>query len=112
MGGDNLSPWLGQEAQRVPAPFGSHGVSQTRPQSASLWVPALPAPLYYTVLGGVRAILPRFLSSPSPLPFLQSLTRSDGAGTSPAWLHAFLWEGREWREWGSLVKKQAQNKQM
>lgn len=61
---------------------------------------------------GVSAILPRFLSSPSPLPFPQSLTRSDGAGTSPAWLHAFLWEGREWREWRSLVKKQAQNKQM
>jgi len=30
------------------------------------------------------------LSFPSPLPFPQPLTRSDGAGASPSWLHAFL----------------------
>ena len=51
-------PLLGQEAPPAPAPFCSRGVSQTRPQAPSLWVPALPAPLYYTGLGNVKGILP------------------------------------------------------
>lgn len=81
---------LGQEVLLAPAPFDSHGVSQTQPQSDSLWVPALTSPLYCVVLKGVKAILPWVLSSPSPIPFTQPLTRSGGAGASPAWLHASL----------------------
>jgi hypothetical protein len=88
---DRFSPLLGLEALLAPAPLGSHGVLLTRLQRASLWVPALPEPLYCVALGNVKAI--SMVYSP-PTPLSQALTRSGCAEASPVWLHASLWEHR------------------